>query len=399
MKSFKTLLALLLALVMVFALAACGAKDEVKEPDKDPVENNKPADDDKPADEGNGEESYGTYTIGYNNLGTGVWILDKHQAQATHYLEYLGCTVNAASANFSSDQMLKDIQNQLNAGEDGHIYFGCFGTLTPAVNDLFEDAGVYWSNADQQVSVDLLDTVRANPYFVGSVGAEASSVAIKLAELAYELGYRKALQMAGAVGDTVHDMRMDSFEKAFTDLGGEVIAIARCTDPSEAAAKADDLFAAYADEADCFYCLNMDFALGAYNSMSNYGLTTDDIMLFSSEPDAWGIEMIKNGQMYSDTYVSQDFAFASALLINALDGHPILDENGEAPYTDKLGTWIVTEERADFYQEHFVDGFPVTFDDFDTLLYRNNPDVDFAYFEQMLVNYGDYDYTAAAWGE
>ena len=65
MKNFKTLLALLLALVMVFALAACGAKDEVKEPDKDPVENNKPADDDKPADAGNDdEESYGTYTIG-----------------------------------------------------------------------------------------------------------------------------------------------------------------------------------------------------------------------------------------------------------------------------------------------------------------------------------------------
>ena len=278
------------------------------------------------------------------------------------------------------------------------MYFGCFNTLTPSVNDLFRDNKVYWVNSDQQISQDLLPSCRENPYFVGSTGAEASIVAVNLAKTAYDLGYRKALQMAGAIGDTVHDIRMDSFKETFESLGGEVIAIARCTDPSEAAAKADDLLAAYGTEADCFYCLNMDFALGAYNAMGNHGLTTDDIMLFSSEPDAWGVEMIKNGQMYSDTYVSQDFTFGVALLINALDGHPILDENGEAPYTDVLRTWVVSADKADFYNEHYVDGFPVTEADFDTLLYRNNPDIDLDYFNDMFSKWGTYEYAAQAWG-
>ncbi len=395
MKNFKTLLALLLALVMVFALAACGAKDDAKEPADDKPATDKPADD-KPADEGNdGEESFGNYVIGYNCLGSGVWILDTHQALNTYYIESIGSSVNAASANFSSDQMLKDIQNQINAGEDGHMYFGAFGTLTHAVSDLFEDAGVYWVNWDQQISTDIIDEIRENPYFVGSVGSQQDKIAYVLAEAAYEAGCRKALQMAGAVGDVAHDARMAGFQERFEELGGETISIARCTDPSEAAAKGDDIVAAYGAEADCFYALNMDFALGAYQAIEKYGFE-DSILVISSELDAWGVEMVKNGKMIGDTYVAHDGAWGSALLINALDGHPILDENGEAPYSNALMTWMITEDRADFYQEHYVEGYPVTDADYQSMLYRYNPDVTWDYMNDKLASF-DYDSNYASW--
>ncbi len=388
MKKFKALLALLLALVMVFAIAGC-AKDDSAEPsdspDAAPSDAAEPSDSAEPSDDANDGE-WPNYTIGYNCLGSGVWILDTHQALNTYYIESIGSSVNAASANFSSDQMLKDIQNQINAGEDGHMYFGAFGTLTQAVSDLFQQNEVYWVNWDQQIDADMMDEVRENPYFVGSVGSRQSEIAYVLAETAYEMGYRKALQMAGAIGDVAHDARMEGFQKRFEELGGETISIARCTDPSEAAAKGDDIIAAYGSEADCFYALNMDFALGAYQAIEKYGYT-GKIMLFSSEADAWGVEMIKAGNMVADTYVAHDGAWGSALLINALDGHPVLDENGQAPYSNDLMTWIITEDRADFYQAHYVDGFPVTDALYQSMLYRYNPDVTWEYMNDLLGSF------------
>lgn len=396
MKKFKTLLALLLALVMVFAIVGCAKTDDEGEPSDSPdASPSDSASPDTSDDPGDADGEYPNYTIGYNCLGSGVWILDTHQALNTYYIESIGSTVNAASANFSSDQMLKDIQNQINAGEDGHMYFGAFGTLTQAVSDLFEQNGVYWVNWDQQIDTAIIDEIRENPYFVGSVGSQQDKIAYVLAETAYEMGYRNALQMAGAIGDVAHDARMAGFQERFEELGGKVISIARCTDPSEAAAKGDDLIAAYGAEADCFYALNMDFALGAYQAIEKYGYE-GEIMMFSSEADAWGVEMIKAGNMVCDTYVAHDGAWGSALLINALDGHAILDENGEAPYSNALMTWIITEDRADFYQEHYVDGFPVTDEVYQSMLYRYNPDVTWEYMNDLLAGF-DYDFCYESW--
>lgn len=383
MKFFKTLLALLLVVVMVAGLAACGQK-KAEEPT--------PAEEaDGPSEAAESAEAavsgFGSYTIGHTNLGAGVWILDMYQKNTQHYADELGMTLNPASANFSSDQMVKDIQNQIASGEDGHLYFAAITTLTPTVNEMFEKEGVYWSVFNQMPDERDLETLNANPYYCGAVGSDHVAVAASLGELAAEMGLKKAGLMAGAVGDTSSDLRIQGFTEAFEAGGGEVVAVARCSDPSEAAAKGDDLLAAYGDEIDCFYALNMDYIMAAIHASENYGL--DNIMFFSSDCDAEGLEYVRQGKMIAHSNMSTDSVFAMVLVLNALDGHKIVDENGNPPYFTAGSPWIITQETADDYQTYWLDEFPIPMEAMQSMLYRYNPDVSY---ESLLKIQEDYDY-------
>lgn len=69
-------------------------------------------------------------------------------------------------------------------------------------------------------------------------------------------------------------------------------------------------------------------------------------------------------------------SLAAALLINRLDGHAILDENGQAPLFDNMNLVMLTKDNAQGFINLMAEGGLLTEADFDTLLYRNNPNVD-----------------------
>ena len=374
MKKAKSILALLLALILVAALAACGQKG-AEPPANSPSDSQAPSAPASPDDAPAPDESY---DIGMSNIGAGVWIVDLHEQWNRYFMEGAGMNFTSTSANFLSDQMVKDVQNFVNAGVDGYIYYGGFGTIAPAVSDLLGDAKIYWANMDQQIPDDVLDYVHENPYYCGTTYADSYSIAKDLAQMAIDMGYRKAGMMAGAVGDTLHDIRLKSFQETFEAGGGEIVAVARCSDPSEAAQKGDDIVAAHGKEFDCFYAINMDFIMGVLNAMENYGLTKDDMMCFCSDCDAEGLQLINDGALISQAYLNVvEACAADALVINALDGHKILNDEGGTPEINCAKTWTITPETTKDYETYWLNSYPITLEAFEALLYRNNPDVSY----------------------
>ena len=95
--------------------------------------------------------------------------------------------------------------------------------------------------------------------------------------------------------------------------------------------------------------------------------------------------------MIAHSNMSTDSVWPMLLVINALDGHKIVDENGNAPYWDIQTPWIITADTADDYQKYWLEEFPIPLEAMQNLLYRYNPDVTYEDFEETLRNYG-YDW-------
>ena len=87
------ILAMALALAMVFSLAACGSQKS-----EAPSANNAPAD--------TGAKSY---TIGINTWGSGVPVLDMFGDAKEYTLTTMGNKVNRMSDDFSADKELQNV--------------------------------------------------------------------------------------------------------------------------------------------------------------------------------------------------------------------------------------------------------------------------------------------------
>ena len=100
--------------------------------------------------------------------------------------------------------------------------------------------------------------------------------------------------------------------------------------------------------------------------------------------------------MYAHCHTTIDAAYAMPLVINALDGHKIVDAEGKAPYLTNLSPWLVTADTTDDYQTYWLDNFPLPIEEMQNMLYRYNPDVTYetiadsqeAWGYDWIVNYG-----------
>lgn len=383
MKKLRTVVALLLALCMLFALAACGAEEKEAPP---------PSGTGTVPDGNDGAgDSFESYTIGYNNQGSGAWILDYMQAVTEHYaVDVLGMEINAMSANFSADQMVNDIKNQVSAGEDGHLFYGTFGTQAPIASDLFRENGIYWASHYQCLVDEGLAYALEDPYYTGSVGVDNAVTARAMAETALEMGFRKAVILAGAIGDVAVDARVNTFTEVFEAGGGEILGVGR--DDVETAQKADDLMAAHGTEIDCAYGICTPFTEPLINAAKSYG-GYDDITFFTGDLDSAMIEGVKEGRVIGWSHGVSAGAYATALVVNTLDGHQLLDENGQVPNIATMPVFRVDQDNAAVYETYWIEGNAVDDEDYKQLLYRFNPDVSYDSF-LAFVNSVDMDYAA-----
>lgn len=82
---------------------------------------------------------------------------------------------------------------------------------------------------------------------------------------------------------------------------------------------------------------------------------------------------------------------AVTLLANYMDGHPIKGSDGEAPIIDELHHFVVTPENAqafkDFLTNPETSTGTISAEEYQSLLYRNNPDVTIDDYVQMMNSY------------
>ena len=362
-KTMKRTLAIVLALALTFALAACGPKDGGKDT---------------------------AYHIGFNTWGAGTATFDFMADVTTNALDVYGATYDRASDDHQPDKELSNIQNFISAQVDGIIMQTTADPVLPQAAAECEKAkvpfvlAVFNGNDDDRAKINA-----ENDYYLGSVNADMVAEGYIMGKAAAEDGMKTAVLLGGNVGDVHFEQRIAGFTKAFVEEGGgTILAEARCASPAEGQEKANAMLSANKD-ADCLFAMVGDYVPGAVNAMETLSITDMPIYVTNANTDA--IPYINDGTIAAAT-TGNDLvcAVAAALMINYLDGNPIMDENGNPPELKSVG-FKVDKSNVDDYQALFLDGHPFTDAVLETLLVRNNKDVDYAFIKDFVENHLNLD--------
>lgn len=301
--------------------------------------------------------------------------------------ELIGCTTDKADNQFTVDNVVTQLESQLINKPDIVIpELVADTTFNPVITRCI-DADVYFAFDCNFPNEDDLALCYDYDKFAGGVTADQYGLGVQIAELAAEAGNKTAVILTAAVGDPTHELRTAGFTEKFEELGGEVLQVQHCSDPSEAVTKATDLLTAQSD-ADCIYSTGGDFLSGAVSVKQAQGL---DITMYGTNVNPDYLPFIKDGTVVAiNGGDAVSGSLAMALAINMADGHPILDEEGKAPMFANIQDFLITEENVDVFTELYAGGNKFISDDqYKSLLYRYNPEVSYDSWVEFLTTYGD----------
>jgi len=367
-RGFKSVLAVALTLALTLSLAGCGSSDNGTA-------------------SGSGTQaspSVGTvYTIGFNTWGSGTSTFDNMGDDIAYALEVLGMEGSRVADDFTADKELQNMQNFISAGVDGIVMqISADPVLTQAADACLNAKipfvlGIFVGDDEDRAEVSA-----NNEYYVGSVSANLYQDGYLMGQAAAADGHKTAVLLGGNVGDNHFEQRIAGFTQAFvTEGGGKILDEARCASPAEGQEKANAMLSANRD-ADCIYAMVGDYAPGAINAMDALGLEMD-VYVSNAGEDA--VNYIKEGRVAAGGGGNDlPGPIAAALLINYLDGTPILDADGNAPEF-KITPFVVTKDNVDDYISIFYeDTHPINQDIMESLVSRYTEGVSYETFEKLI---------------
>lgn len=357
LKSFTRKIALLIAIIMAvsFVVTSCASKTPATSPAADLTK---------------------SYQIGVNTWGSGVPVLDKFGDNAEYVIKMLGLTSLRASDDFTPDKESANVQNFCSAGVNGIDLQAAGVTNLIQMAETCKSAKVpFVINTFIGNEADRDKITADNTYYVGSIANDLYADGKMVADMAIEDGFKTACIIGGNIGDTTQDLRQSGFTDEFTAKGGTVLDVARCTDPSQAPVKAEDMLSAHKD-VQVLYAMVGDFIPGSLSAAEKLGLK-GKITVYMSGVDTTSAVFIKDGTVKAGC----DGLFlasliAPTLLLNYLDGHPIKDASGKAPALLNA-EFKVDSSNIDAYMSIFcTEGVqPLTDDMLKNLCWRFNPNV------------------------
>ena len=335
------------------------------------------------------EEAEGGYNIAANIWGTGAYPLDIIIHADEKAAAVAGVNLDVADNQFTADKIVSDLQSQLASKPDAVLMFSVVDAVFGSVQDLCDAQNVpYALDTNFPSDQEVWNSIKEDPLFIGGIAASPYEMGKTLADEAIEAGAQTAVILGAAIGDYSHDQRIAGFTDEFEAKGGTVTQTMHCSDPSESTTKANDLIMANPD-VDAVYCSGGDYlsavaAIKAGDSSYEFNLYGTDVA-----PDL--IAYIQSGiiqAMNGGNHVNG--AIAECLLVNYLDGHQILDADGKAPVLDYLSTYLITPDNADHFAKLYEDeSCFITDEQFQSLLYKYNPDVTVDTYDEFLKSYAD----------
>jgi len=339
-----------------------------------------------------------SFRIGINTWGAGVPVLDKFGDMAQHSLEVYGMTVERVSDMHNPDEGLRNVQNFIAAGVDGLLVQSNAPPSLPLIADVAGGAEVpfaFYIFVGDDPDRDII--ARNNPFFAGAVDADMVLDGYDIGHAAIRDGHRTALLIGGNHGDNNMDQRIEGFRRSFVEIGGGTILYeSRNLNPGVGQQGALDMISAFPD-ADMIYALVGDYAIGVVAALDVLGV---DIPVYSSVIDAVTAGHIRDGRVVEgNNGIFLAAGIAPALLINFMDGHPILNDEGLPPRL-RTQSFLVTPDNVDAYLSvFFSDDRPVIPDSIlRNLLWRYNPDVTYQDFVDLIQNGLDLNSLLAAHG-
>ncbi len=385
MKRRKLISLLLVGTMAAALLAGCGSgsddSDTQEQQGQASAEEENAGGSDTSADVGE------SYSFAQNIWGTGAYPLDIIVHATEKAAGVAGVTTDLADNQFTSDNIISGLQSQLAAGTDGVLFFSVVDTVFGSAQELCDAQNVpYALVTNFPQDEETFDSIKADELFIGASSPDQYQMGVEIADAALTDGNTTAVILAAAIGDYSHDQRIEGFTAEFEANGGTVVQVMRCSDPAESTTKGNDLLMANQD-VDCIYASGGDY-LSAVSGIVAGDDTYADLDVYGTDVAPDLIEYIKDGTinaMNGGNHV--DGAVTLCLMVNYLDGHQILDEDGKAPIIT-MSTYTITADNADVFAALYEDeSCFITTEQFQTLLYRYNEDVSYQDFLDFAESY------------
>ncbi len=277
----KKLLALILALLMVVSLAACGEKKD------DEVE----------------------IAVVLKTLASEYWGYVKNGCDRAAKELGIKVTVVGPGAESDIEGQVAMIEQQIGAGCDA---------IVCAPNDAGAAAAALKAAIDNKIPVLAVDTevgVEGEVCFVGTSNVDAAKEgALWAASVVGENA--NAVIIYGQEGDNTSNMRREGYETVCKEKGIKVLSALSGQNTTDGATKTmEDLLSAYPDQIDVVFCHNDDTAIGAMNACKSAGVT--DITIVGFDGNASAIELIKAGELVKATVAQQPEEMGYQVVMNA----------------------------------------------------------------------------------
>lgn len=358
-KTIARILTAVLALALCLSLCACGGK------------------------KGDAKEGETAWNIGYNTWGAGDATFDFMADVIEQALDAAGATYSRSSDDHMADKELQNVQNFISAGVDGIVMQTAADSIFPqAAKECMEAKIPFVMSTFTGKDEDRAEANANNPYYLGTVTSDMYAEGYLMGKEAAADGHKTALLLGGNVGDAHFEMRIAGFTQSFvTEGGGTILNEARCANPGEGQEKANAMLSATPD-ADCLFAMVGDYAPGAINAMRTLNIS---MPIYCSNANTDTIAYIRDGSVVAAT-AGNDLVgtVAACLLINYLDGHQILDADGNPPELTNAGFVVNTDNIDDFEEIFKTKAEPFQKETIQTLLWRYNNNVTYEDFEKFV---------------
>jgi len=392
----KKIIALLLALVMVFALVACGNSGGNETPAGG---NNTPAGGNNTPAGGNEASGAGQYKVGINYLTGGSYALISLARTSEQANVAAGGETMAIDDGGSIEQIVADFENMIQSGCDGLIIWCPVETIVTTIAEMCREAEVPFVLSDKIPSDPaVIENLYSNPYFVGGVAPANGDYGAYAAQVCLDKGYKKAIVSAPGVGDATGEPRTAGFVETFEAGGGTVYTVLNydMSIGDNGLSAVENALVAYPD-VEVIFGTGSDFGVAAMNAVANNG---GDYKVITCDFDETLMGQVGQGPLLAlvgDYWVAG--FFSGVLLQNFMDGHPLLDAEGKAPWIDDLLYFSVGAEQVDLYKKFWIDEYCYSTEEIQNMFVANNPDFDLEALKEIMYAYSFEDRLIAKYNE
>lgn len=347
----KKLCSLLLAAAMALSLAACGSPAAAGS--DSPASSNEPGAAQTEQPSGGDSSSDKKGVIGYNYFAAGDYALDTLANNTKRVIEACGYEAMGVCDNASLDQLVTDVENMISAGVDGLVLWMPNDSLYLKVAQICEDAGVPFCLSDK-VPTDKAITEQLESFktYVGGVTPDNHSYGVQMGEFALSQGYKSCFILASGVGDASGTPRIEGFTETFEAGGGQILGTQHTDDSNQAVTQAEDMYLAHTDADFIMATGASTFGTAGLETLKKYNDTRMKIVTADFD------ESILASMKESDTvsFLIGDFlvcgSYASVLMCNYLNGTPITDPDGSAPYIDVVPAFSIPVAEQDLFAKY-----------------------------------------------
>lgn len=403
----KKLVALLLAMVMVFSLVACSTETDTNKTDS--TNNTTSTNDsttktdtnDKTDDSATSTGELKKWKLGMIDPGSWNATSGPLYAQMESACEALNVELYYVAAETNSAEgHIAAIQNMIAAGCDGIILLNAPLTngIIPQVAEMCDDAEVYWSLSWTKVTEGdgNYEACVGSDYFVSTTYEDDVYSANWCTNILGELGVKNLCEIGFQAGNATGEMRDQGVKKAVEEYNMTLLADERDTSltrTSDGGKTIMDRFTSAYPDMDGLVIAGMSqYVLSGVMSTLEEKKLTDQISVTCIDFHEYQAEYLKTGALDGiiGGHVVGTF-YSLILMANIMNGTPLTDEPViqqdnfiTLDNYDDAALWDSYAQTGDFYSA----------DEIKNMMVVNNPDYTLADWQQMIADYSIADIVA-----